>query len=352
MSTKEKSRPTSPSAAALSQNFAVCNADCNTDCNAPCIADCSTSLVSLQEEVTHRFQPKKEKSQKLGEVYRKIKLYKKAHRVNECGNFLEFAITDKARLHDANFCKDRLCPMCNWRRSMKLYSQVSKIMNVIEGRGYVFLFLTLTVRNCKAKDLPKTIDLIYDGWRYLYHKHKVFKKSILGTFRSLEITYNEDADTWHPHLHCVLVVKESYFQQDYITKDEWIQLWRKACKLDYDPSIDIRRIKPNEKGIVGAVCEVIKYAVKDADYLTGTERQVIYKVRTLLESLTNRRLCGFTGLFAQVRKELKFDDAENGDLTHVETEPLRSDIAELIVRYYWKNGIYIQEVVKNETTET
>ena len=40
----------------------------------------------------------------------------KAIRVNECGTILTFKkfIDFSLKLHSANFCKVRLCPMCSW----------------------------------------------------------------------------------------------------------------------------------------------------------------------------------------------------------------------------------------------
>ena len=51
----------------------------------------------------------------------------------ECGDTLAFLrdASGKKRLHSANFCRNRLCPMCNWRRSLKMYSQVSQITDRI-----------------------------------------------------------------------------------------------------------------------------------------------------------------------------------------------------------------------------
>ena len=53
--------------------------------------------------------------------------------LKECGDTLVFVRNEKGkkRLHGANFCRNRLCPMCNWRRSLKMYSQVSQITDKI-----------------------------------------------------------------------------------------------------------------------------------------------------------------------------------------------------------------------------
>ena len=49
------------------------------------------------------------------------------------------------KLKSANFCRVRVCPMCNWRRSLKLFSQVSAITDAILAEKKArFIFLTLT----------------------------------------------------------------------------------------------------------------------------------------------------------------------------------------------------------------
>lgn len=297
----------------------------------------SIDFEKIQDELNKKFSDKKKDSEKLSRVYKFIGEEIRSIKVAECGSYLEFKVTnDSHKLHHANFCKDRLCPMCNWRRSLKIFSQVSAVME--EMKDYEFIFLTFTVRNCEGVDLSDTVQAIYDGWRYLYNKNSIFRKSIKGTFRSLEVTRNRLTGTFHPHLHCIMSVRKSYFKSaDYIKHSEWIKLWRKACKLDYDPWVYVEKVKSVGKGISGAIAEVAKYSVKSVDYGASGEN-----VRIFLNALTARRLCGWTGIFAQIRKKLKLDDIEDGDLVHTEVDNIREDIACMIVRYQWKSGVYVE----------
>lgn len=299
-------------------------------------------LDDLQAELDRKFYPKKLSSQELAQVYKVMKLNGRFMRVYECGSYLEYYVSDsEKKLHRANFCKDRLCPMCNWRRSLKIFSQVSKVMDKLESDGYQFLFLTLTVKNCSAERLPDTCQTLFDGWRKLYHKKSVFQKSIVGTFRSLEVTLNRKTGEFHPHLHVILAVTSDYFHKGYISQACWCALWRSCCDLDYDPIIDVRKIKPGSNGLSGAVAEVSKYAVKSVDFLQGSIYDRVQYVSAFLSALTGRRLCSFTGIFDRVRKQLALDDVENGDLIHVDTDDFRSDLSYLVVRYAWKAGFYV-----------
>ena len=96
--------------------------------------NCNTVLDNLQEEVDGRFRPKHEKSVELAEVYSRLDLHSRAFRVADCGTFLDFHVTEEEKkLHRANFCKDRLCPMCNWRRSMKIFGQDYQLMDLLQN---------------------------------------------------------------------------------------------------------------------------------------------------------------------------------------------------------------------------
>lgn len=330
----------------------------------------SISVSALQEEVGEKFAPKKVRSLRLAELYEEMGLLfsSRAGRVRECGSYLDFRLTEdgQKKLFRANFCRDRFCPMCNWRRSLKIFGQVSEIMNVLESQKYRFLFLTLTVRNCDGKDFPKTVQMIFDGWRRFYHdyfrKGKAFRDVVCGSFRSLEVTINKKTGQFHPHLHIILAVRPSYFRSaEYITQKEWAEIWRRSCGLDYKPIVDIRSVKPKkdkrtgEMSVASAVAEVSKYAAKDDDYLNfgaedadqfrlfGNDRA--YYLRTLMEGLTGRRLIGLTGCFKEVKARLGLDDVESGDLVHVEAdEEIREDIAYLIVHYQWRNGVYVETI--------
>ena len=77
--------------------------------------------------------------------------------------------------------------------------------------------------------------------------------------KAIEVTYNSDEDTYHPHLHCIFALKASYFTRGYIKQADWQKIWGECCKLDYEPLVNIKTIKG---GTAKAVAEVAKYPVK------------------------------------------------------------------------------------------
>ena len=111
-----------------------------------------------------------------------------------------------------------------------------------------FLFLTLTIKNVSGKELNKTISEMGRGFNRLM-KYKKVDKNILGYLRATEVTYSNEHENYHPHLHVLLFVKSTYFarKDDYLTQDDWTKLWAKAMKLDYTPVVDIRTVKAHKR---------------------------------------------------------------------------------------------------------
>ena len=251
--------------------------------------------------------------------------------LEECGDTLVFVRNEKGekRLHGANFCRNRLCPMCNWRRSLKMYSQVSQITDkILVTRKSRFIFVTLTVRNPDGEHLAETLDLMNKGFKYITSKSqtfapaKKFKESLQGYIKATEITYNSEEDTYHPHIHCIFQVRPSYFKgTGYIKKSDWVELWQKAMSLDYAPSVYVKTIKETDNDKAKAVAEVAKYPTKSADLLKiEDEEKAVQALIVLAKTMKGRRLITFGGEFATVKRELKLDDIENGDLIHAEQE--------------------------------
>ncbi|MGV3061765.1 protein rep [Streptococcus hyovaginalis] len=257
-------------------------------------------------------------SLKLADIFKELG-YRQSliDRLSSCGEVLKFIQQDDGslRLYQAYFCKNKLCPMCNWRRSMKYSYQTSRIVDeaIKQEPKARFLFLTLTVRNVKGEDLNVTLTSLTQSFDRLFRRVKV-KKNLLGYLRSVEITYNEIEKTYHPHIHVLMMIRPSYFRSsdDYISQKEWGDMWSQSLKVNYFPIVDIRVVKQSYQGIEKAIVETAKYPVKPMN-LDVTEKQV---VDDLYQGLYRKRQLGFGGLFKTIKKELELDDIENGDLVH------------------------------------
>ena len=257
-------------------------------------------------------------SLKLADIFENLG-YKKSlvERVQTCGDVLRFLRREDGslKLYQAYFCKNKFCPMCNWRRSMKYSYQTSRIVDEAikqESKGR-FLFLTLTVKNTEGEALNSTISQLTKSFDRLFRRAKV-KKNLLGYLRSVEVTHNEDDNSYHPHIHVLMMVRPSFFQskKDYITQKEWSDMWSQSLKVDYVPMVDIRTVKEKGKGMRGAILETAKYPTKPIK-LDIENKQV---VDDLYNGLYRKRQLGFGGLFKTIKKQLALDDVETGDLVH------------------------------------
>ena len=280
---------------------------------------------------------------------------KKYYRIRDCGSYLEYKRyleTNEKRLNRSNFCKVRLCPMCSWRRSLKIFGQTSKVMNkALEEKEYGFLFLTLTCKNVDGEDLSNQIDDLFYAFRKMTRR-KIFNQAVKGWFRALEVTHNTDKisenyDTYHPHFHMVLMVNESYFKDTriYLTHKDWVELWKSCMSVDYEPFVNIKAFKSGRKEETEkSVAEVAKYTVKDDDLIIKDENGQVDEELTddavfiLDKALANRRLVAFGGKLREIQQELKLDDLENGDLVNTDNEELREDLDYMIESYSWNVG--------------
>jgi len=248
----------------------------------------------------------------------------KAQRCQDCGTWLTFGECPgdgTKRLVQANFCGQRLCPLCAWRRSMKLTAEVSAVLHLAAERWpeRAWVMLTLTQRNVPGQDLAHEVSRILDGWGKLRHRREF--REVSGWLRTLEVTYNAAANTWHPHLHVLLQVTPSYFTgRGYVSHAKWVSAWRAVMALDYDPSIEVHRVRQraSRDALGAASAEVGKYTVKDSDLAGRSPQEASERLVVLDGALAGRRLVAWGGELRKVAKELEAGDDD--DLVHITGE--------------------------------
>ena len=293
----------------------------------------------------------------------------KAQRLESCAQYVEFAraADGQLKLHSSSFCRVRLCPMCQWRRSLKLGAQVRQVVELANtehmtqtGAPWRWLMVTFTVRNVAAPDLGAAIDKIHRGLNNLA-KAKAWRAAVKGWLRATEVTHNTNPksaayDTYHPHMHLLLCVPAGYFSgKGYITQRGWAQLWQHYIGADYTPVVDVRTIKPEGGGrlsdlpageqaaAMGKACaEVSKYAAKPADYIVPSDIELsMSTVQVLDQMLHRRRMTSWGGALKEIAQRLQLDDPENGDLVHIDESASADQTAEQIgnyVAYSWALG--------------
>ena len=266
---------------------------------------------------------------KLADSYNKLN-YKSSmiQRVAECAEVLTFIQKDDGtlRLNQTWFCKNKLCPMCNWRRSLKYSYQATKIVDEAMKRNPKarFIFLTLTIENVPASELNKSLSELTKSFDRLFKRRKI-QKNLIGFLRATEVTVEEKRNGYyHPHLHVLMMMKSNYFKikGDYIKQQEWAKLWQESAQLLYTPIVDVKAVKAKDTEIFDkdslkkAVLETAKYPTKPISF----DDENLKIIDDLYKGLYRKRQIAYGGLFKQIAKELRFDDVENGDLIVVDEE--------------------------------
>jgi plasmid rolling circle replication initiator protein Rep len=281
-------------------------------------------------------------------------------KIQQCGNWLRMVEAHNGyKLIDARFCKVPICPMCQFRRALKWKAKALELLPKVQEQypSHRWLFLTLTIRNCELDDLKATIKRLNDAFNRL---SKQSKFPFVGLVKSVEVTRAWDCydkftgkfigrhgSKWifdyeaknntalrceptsevHPHLHVMGLVPSTYFNGKYYLKQaEWTEMWQKALRIDYVPIVDIRAIKckkgqkivptPEEfeadkntdSGMISAICETLKYTVKEQDLIGKycTDDQVNSQwLKKVTEQLYRSRKVEYRGVIKEIGKELE-----------------------------------------------
>lgn len=347
------------------------------DHHPPAELDLSLSDISQRDSVwdSHRTQVFYVES-----IYNaNLEFEKYAGRLFECSGWLKFGFNDSNGLvlKGANFCRVRYCPVCQWRKSLLwkalMYQSFPEIRQ--QYPTHRFIFLTLTIKNPRIGELRNTLDHMNKSWQRLI-KRKEFAV-VDGWIRTTEvarpklprkskkdkIVYDPKTKNTHvhPHFHIILMVKPSYFGKGYLKQSDWVTLWRECLKVDYDPLVDVRTVKPkkgshasdgtdNEENIIkGAIAETLKYATKPDEIILDCDnpesREWFYELTRQTHKL--RFVATGGALKNAIKDEKKITNQEliqtgNDD----ETSP--TDDRRLNFTYYRNKKKYVYNPTYNE----
>jgi plasmid rolling circle replication initiator protein Rep len=253
------------------------------------------------------------------DLYLGSELTSYGERIELCAKWLQFALVSKSdserslKLELAKFCRVRHCPVCQWRRALMWRGRFFNALPAI-SRDFStarWLFLTLTVKNCELDALRGEIGLMNKAFKRLAQS-KTFPA--LGYVRSLEVTRDKSGMA-HPHFHVLMLVPSSYFAAGYTKQATWVEMWQKALRVDYAPSIDIRAVKPKKgadsiTSVMDALKETLKYTVKESDLVS--DRAWLIELTRQLHKLRATTVSGV------LKNYLSESEPENEDLIHAE----------------------------------
>lgn len=301
------------------------------------------SDVSDQDSIwdTQRY-----KTELVGDIYSyNAEFERYAERMSDCSTFLAYGFNDNGlKLKNANFCRVRHCPVCQWRRSLLWKSNMYVAYEEIKAQypTHRWLFLTLTVKNCDITDLRETLQHMNKSWTRLKDRVQ-FLKVVDGWIRTTEVTKGKDGSA-HPHFHVMLLVKPSYFAKNYIKQAEWSELWQSVLRVDYMPIVDVRVVKAKTRkrqevvsaddAIKGAIMETLKYSVKPDDMVGDGSKESNTWFYELTKQTFKLRFVASGGVLKDALKrdeDITDDDLVNTNLD--DEEDTNTDDRRLVFTY-------------------
>lgn len=268
-----------------------------------------------QKEPLVKWTEKKKKSLKISAKMIDAGFKSRGLRMQNCGDFINFKVCPdcgKSYISSTNLCRDRLCPTCAWRLSLKKFAEMCCTLQTIgDLQKYAAGFLTLTIKNCSPGGLNVALRKMSQDWNRMLQQ-KICKESFFGWARSTEITYNEKTKTFHPHFHIIVLYDPALTVGE--MHEKMRKAWNKAARLGYEAITDFRAIEADETNIdneafYSAIVETFKYAVK-SDEMEGMD---ISTFRTFVQAIQGVRFVSYGGIIKEARKKLGFKDNEENE---------------------------------------
>ncbi|HBL11646.1 MAG TPA: hypothetical protein DD379_09600 [Cyanobacteria bacterium UBA11162] len=170
-----------------------------------------------------------------------------------------------AHIENVRWCRVRQCPLCQYAKVCKWRAKFFQGLTRLsrEYPNYRWLFLTLTIKNCSIDTLKVNIRQMSSSWYRLLNHRSL--EMIVGYVRSLEIT-RSDCGEAHPHYHVLLLMPSEYFSEGFLKTEDWVRLWRKSARLDYQPIVHVKAVKSGySQSFLDGLLETVKYSVKPSD---------------------------------------------------------------------------------------
>lgn len=302
--------------------------------------------IVTQETPLVKWSEKKKRSLKVSAKMIDAGFKMRGIRMQNCGDIINFKICPdcgKSFVSSANLCRDRLCPTCAWRLSLKKFAEMCAALSMVQDlHKHCAGFLTLTVKNCSVSSLNAVLKKMAADWNRMLQL-KFCKEHIKGWARSVEITYNEQTKKFHPHFHIIVLYdgKLSEGEMHYHTR----VAWGKSARLDYDPVTDFRVIGSDLatldcKEYYSAICETFKYAVK-SDELLDMPLPIF---RGFVRAVQGVRFVSYGGILKEARKMLGFkdtdDDADDIEISRDTCDKCGADLVKAVLQWSLTEGQY------------
>ena len=274
-------------------------------------------------------------------------LVKRGYRVKMCGSELAFReCRDCGQLiiERAQLCRDRLCPICNWRLALKRYSSMTQIMEVVRRTvrpDAIIALMTYTVRNCAPDKLGLQLSQMQRAWNRMLAQRYI-RPTVIGWARSIEVTYNHRTGELHPHYHVIMICENEAALDD-------LQLdWLKQCRkegLEVDLKAqhyeEIAGDRTEGDSLAKSILETYKYMVKSSDIM----EMPLGVLRCFAEGVAGKRLISFGGIIKQIARELEADKLDSADAAEQEitvcTRCKSQELDQIIAQWSMRGNHYL-----------
>lgn len=147
-------------------------------------------------------------------------VYKSMLEVRGCSRWMN---VDYYRFHSVKdvsgtfTCNNKFCDGCQSALAQQRYEKFKPIIDAL-GQTHLLAHIVLTVPNCFAQDLRRTLENMYEQRKYLIRflngkKHirgiDFEKYGYQGGVIALELTRNKIDGRYHPHFHCIFVLDKN-----------------------------------------------------------------------------------------------------------------------------------------------
>ena len=305
-----------------------------------------------------RYQMHKQLSQEVAEKLISVGLYKRGERMKLCSSFLEIercADCGKIMVHGAKLCRDRLCPTCNWRLSLRRYASMSRVMQAVFQAypEYTYSLVTLTAKNCNSDELSMYMSEMQIAYNRCISQRWA-RAELAGWARSIEVTYNPKTRQLHPHYHIILACPLESTGNRLVT--EWMrQCTKRGLTVDWKAQDYSPITGKHTEGdsLAEAICEVYKYAIKSKD-IAEMDAGTLYH---LARQISGKRLISSGGLIKRYMQMLDIEDMEKvtdedgEDAIEVCTKCGSTALDHLVATWSLSGGHYhIRSEEENENT--
>ena len=255
------------------------------------------------------------------------KLEKHYWNTYHCCNVVKY--NSKEKRIRSQYCKNRICIVCNRVRMGVNIRQYVPIVTTWEEIGFV----TLSTVNCLAgqiryqvNEYMKVIELIKKEYDYKkrsellslgYDKYEIQKLFYsypedyrLQAIVKIEVTYNHKTDTFHPHLHLLV---NGYEQSNFIANGFLERMHKRGMTID-------SKAQMVKKADVETVIEMMKYFTKIFQTKQVNNESVLYlsekSLDTILVELYKVPLIRCIGITKREREFYmkKFESIANMDI--------------------------------------